>query len=75
MLEGRCKYLLVDDFDKETSLNFMDFLAKERDIKLSNEDKELIYSYVGGKPMDIKYILEECKFKDLKEILNYLKGG
>jgi AAA+ ATPase superfamily predicted ATPase len=72
MLEGRCKYLLVDDFDKGISLNFMDFLAKERDIKLSNEDKELIYSYVGGKPMDINYVIEECKFKDLKEILNYL---
>ena len=69
MLEGRCKYLLVDDFDKETSLKFIDFLAEENDIKLSNEDKELIYSYVGGKPMDIKYVIEECKFKDLKEIL------
>jgi AAA+ ATPase superfamily predicted ATPase len=72
MLEGRCKYLLVDDFDKETSLNFMDFLAEENGIKLTNEDKELIYSYVGGKPMDIKYVVEESKFKDLKEILDYM---
>ncbi|ADC70019.1 ATPase [Methanocaldococcus sp. FS406-22] len=72
MLEGRCKYLLVDDFDKETSLKFIDFLLEENDIKLSNEDKELIYSYVGGKPMDIKYVIEECKFKDLKEILDYM---
>jgi AAA+ ATPase superfamily predicted ATPase len=51
MLEDRADYILVNDFDKETAMKFMDFLAKERDIKLSNEDKELIYSYIGGKPI------------------------
>ena len=72
MLYGRCKYILVDDFDKETAIKFMDFLAKENNVRLTNEDKELIYSYVGGKPKDIKYVIEESKFKDLKEILDYL---
>ena len=72
MLDGRAKYLLVDDFDRETALKFMDFLAKENDVNLTNNDKELIYSYVGGKPKDIKYVVEECKFKDLKKVLDYM---
>jgi AAA+ ATPase superfamily predicted ATPase len=72
MLDGRAKYLLVDDFDKETALKFMDFLANENDVSLTNNDKELIYSYVGGKPKDIKYVVEESKFKDLKEVLDYM---
>ncbi|ADG13084.1 ATPase [Methanocaldococcus infernus ME] len=73
MLNGRAKYLLVDDFDKETALKFMDFLAESiLDKKLSNEEKELIYSYVGGKPVDIIYVIQELKIKNLKEILDYL---
>ncbi|AEF95737.1 ATP-binding protein [Methanotorris igneus] len=72
-LEGRAKYLLVDDFDKETTLKFIDFLTKEKLNKtLSDGDRELIYSYVGGKPKDIKYVVEESKFKDLREILEHM---
>jgi AAA+ ATPase superfamily predicted ATPase len=73
-LEGRAKYLLVDDFDKETAIKFMDFLAVGDSINLTNEDKELIYSYVGGKAKDIKYVVEESKFKDLREVLEELLG-
>ncbi|CAB3287590.1 ATPase_2 domain-containing protein [Methanocaldococcus lauensis] len=69
-LEGRAKYILVDDFDKDTALKFIDFLSEINNIKLTNEERELIYSYVGGKPKDIKYVIEESKFKDLREILN-----
>ena len=48
----------------------MDFLSKEvLDNELSDEDKELIYSYVGGKPGDIKYAVEECGVKNLKDVL------
>jgi len=68
-LEGRAKYLLVDDFDRETALKFMDFLAVENNINLTNEDKELIYSYVGGKPKDIKYVVEESSIRNVKEVL------
>jgi len=68
-LEGRAKYLLVDDFDRETALKFMDFLAVENNINLTNEDKELIYSYVGGKAKDIKYVVEESSIRNLKEVL------
>ena len=71
-LRGRAKYLLVDDFDKETSFKYMDFLAKENNIALSVEDKGKIYSYVGGKPKDIKYAVEESMFKDLTEILEMM---
>ena len=71
-LRGRAKYLLVDDFDKETSFKYMDFLAKENNIKFSNEQKEQIYSTVGGKPKDIKYAVEESMFKDLTEILEMM---
>jgi len=69
-LKGRVDYILVDDFDKETALKFMDFLAKEKNINLTNEDKELIYSYVGGKAKDIYDVIVKLKaVKDLKYIL------
>ncbi|CAB3289896.1 AAA ATPase [Methanocaldococcus lauensis] len=72
-LEDRADYILVDDFDKETALKFMDFLAKEiLNKNLSDDEKELIYSYVGGKAKDIKYVVEESKFKDLKDVLEYM---
>ena len=45
MLEGRCRYLLVDDFDCETT---MDFLNK---YGFGNEEKELTWEYCGGKPV------------------------
>jgi AAA+ ATPase superfamily predicted ATPase len=45
MLEGRCRYLQVDDFDRETT---MDFLNK---YGFSNEEKELTWDYCGGKPV------------------------
>ncbi|WP_423791982.1 ATP-binding protein [Methanocaldococcus indicus] len=73
MLDGRAKYILVDDFDKKTALKFIDFLSEEiLNKKLSNDEKELIYSYVGGKPIDIVYVIQELKNKELKEILDYL---
>ncbi|AAB98139.1 hypothetical protein MJ_0147 [Methanocaldococcus jannaschii DSM 2661] len=72
-LEGRAKYLLVDDFDKETALKFMDFLAKEiLNKKLSDEDKELIYNYVGGKPVYIYSVIDEMRYRKLEDILNLM---
>ncbi len=51
----------------------MDFLSeKVLNKTLLKEEKELIYSYVGGKPVDIIYIIQELKNKNLEEILNYL---
>ena len=45
MLEGRCRYLLVDDFDNSTTKNFLD------KYKFSDTEKEVAWSYCGGKPV------------------------
>lgn len=45
MLEDRCRYLLVDDFDEETTIAFLE------EYGLSNEDKELAWHHCGGKPI------------------------
>jgi len=71
-LKDRADYILVDDFDKETALRFIDFLANEYNVKLSNEDKELIYSYVGGKPKLIVKVINKLDVKDLNEVLEYM---
>ena len=45
MLDGRCRYLLVDDFDRETTAAFLEkygFTADERTIA---------WDYCGGKPI------------------------
>ncbi|WP_064496495.1 ATP-binding protein [Methanocaldococcus jannaschii] len=71
MLKDRVDYILVDDFDKETALKFMDFLAEEiLNKKLSDDEKELIYSYVGGKPILIIKVIKKLKIKGLKETLD-----
>ncbi|XRO77790.1 ATP-binding protein [Methanocaldococcus sp. 10A] len=71
MLKDRADYILVDDFDKETAMRFIEFLSKEKlNKKLSNDKKELIYSYVGGKPILIKMVINKLKYKELKEILD-----
>jgi AAA+ ATPase superfamily predicted ATPase len=73
MLDDRVDYILVDDFDKEIALKFMDFLAKEiLGKELSDEDKELIYSYVGGKPVLIIKVIDRLRYENLEEILNYM---
>ncbi|AEF96168.1 ATP-binding protein [Methanotorris igneus] len=69
-LENRADYILVDDFDKQTAIKFIDFLAKEYNINLSNKDKELIYSYVGGKPILIEVVIDRLRYEKLGEILN-----
>jgi AAA+ ATPase superfamily predicted ATPase len=69
-LENRADYILVDDFDKQTVIEFIDFLAKEDNINLSNRDKELIYSYVGGKPILIEVVIDRLRYEKLDEILN-----
>ncbi len=45
MLEDRCRYLLVDDFDRETTIAFLE------DYGLNEEEKELAWHYCGGKPI------------------------
>ena len=71
-LKDRADYILVDDFDKETAMKFMDFLAKENNIKFSNEQKEQIYFTVGGKPKLITKVVSKLYDKNLNEVLEGL---
>ena len=62
MLQGRCDYLLVDDFDYEETMSFLDkygFSAKE---------KEQVWGYCGGKPVYlVKLINAKMSGKSIKE--------
>jgi len=64
MLHGRCRYLLIDDFDYETT---KEFLQKHG---FNREEIELAWQYLGGKPV---YLVEAVKNKDtLKEFCEKL---
>ena len=74
-LEGRARYILVDDFEKKEALEFIDFLVKELlkgKIVLNSKEKEKIYELVGGKPVYLISIINDLKIKSLDETLNYL---
>ena len=59
MLQGRCRYLLVDDFDFETTKGFL------RKYGFSDSEIKLVWDYFGGKPV---YLVEAVKNKHrLKE--------
>ena len=45
MLQERCDYLLVDDFDYETTMGFLDR------YKFREKEKETVWEYTGGKPV------------------------
>jgi AAA+ ATPase superfamily predicted ATPase len=55
MLEGRCRYLLVDDFDYETTAAFLD----GRDF--TDDERTIAWEYCGGKPV---CLLELMNAKD-----------
>jgi len=59
MLHGRCRYLLVDDFDYDTTVEFL------RKYGFSKDEIELTWNYFGGKPV---YLVEAVNNKHrLKE--------
>ncbi len=62
MLQGRCEYYLVDDFDKGTV---------ERILKgkgFSKEEIEIVWHYFGGKPIDIVRAIQMRNIgRDIKE--------
>ncbi len=57
-LEGRARYILVDDLDKETALRVYEEFGFEK--------KELVWEYIGGKLGDM-VILYEWKKQGYKE--------
>ncbi len=52
MLHGRCRYLLVDDFDYDTAKAFLE------NYGFSGREVELALNYFGGKPI---YLVEAVK--------------
>ncbi len=54
MLHGRCRYMLVDDFDHEKTVGFL------RKYGFSSEEIRLVWEYFGGKPV---YLVEAIKNK------------
>ena len=55
MLHGRCRYLLVDDFDYNTTKEFLEKLG------FNQEEISLIWNYFGGKPV---YLVEAINNRD-----------
>ena len=54
MLQGRCRYLLVDDFDYKTTRGFL------KKYGFSKDEIDLTWDYFGGKPV---YLVEAVKSK------------
>ncbi len=51
----------------------MDFLAEEiLNKKLSNDEKDLIYNYVGGKPILIEVVIDSLRYEKLENILDQM---
>ncbi len=70
MLEGRCRYLLVDDFDEETTAAFLD------DHGFTGDEKSVAWNCCGGKPI---CLVELVNAKDdrkgkAEEMLKIRKG-
>ena len=55
MLQGRCRYLLVDDFDEETTTAFL------AGHEFTDDEKALVWEHCGGKP---GYLLELIRAAD-----------
>ena len=53
MLQGRCRYLLVDDFDYEAVVEFL------KKYGFHDDEIEKVWSYVGGKPI---YLIDVVNF-------------
>ncbi len=55
MLHGRCRYLLVDDFDYETTVKFL------KKYGFKEEEIGLVWEYFGGKPV---YLVEAVRERE-----------
>ncbi|CEG11521.1 conserved hypothetical protein [groundwater metagenome] len=64
MLEGRANYILVDDFDEETTSKFLE------KYNISEKEQELVKKYFGGKPIYLADVIN-TKFtgKDIKKAI------
>ena len=55
MLEGRCRYLLVDDFDYGTTAAFLEKNG------FTDDEKSVAWDYFGGKPV---YLIELANYEN-----------
>ncbi|PXF60216.1 MAG: ATP-binding protein [Candidatus Methanogaster sp.] len=54
MLEGRCRYLMVDDFDRETTSAFLE------EHGFTDAETSMAWDYFGGKPV---YLIELANYE------------
>ena len=64
MLQGRARYLLVDDFNKETTKKFLG------EYGFGREKQEIVYDYFGGKPPDLSTIVSLGNESDIEKTAN-----
>ncbi|MFQ6071818.1 MAG: ATP-binding protein, partial [Methanosarcinales archaeon] len=75
MLQGRCEYLLVDDFEKETTFKLLE------KYNFNEEKKSIAWHYCGGKPVCLISIikakpeLERKASELLKDRLGFIKSN
>ncbi|MEA3325686.1 MAG: ATP-binding protein [Euryarchaeota archaeon] len=63
MLEERCKYLPIDDFDYETTIAFLNHYG------FDIHEKEIAWQYVGGKPVSlVRLINEKASEKKIEDV-------
>ena len=82
MLKGRCRYLLVDDFERETAIAFLGGWG------FTDDEKTMAWEHCGGKPVCLLELIRANEkekiakkmlatrvnqFKDLFDYLNYTK--
>jgi AAA+ ATPase superfamily predicted ATPase len=86
MLEERCRYLLVDDFDRETTAEFLEGYG------FTDDETGMAWEYCGGKPVCLVELInrkfrggdvkEKCEdslkirvsqLRDLLDLLGYVK--
>ena len=69
MLQERCRYLLVDDFDNSTAIDFLD------KYKFGDTEKEVALDYCGGKPVCLVELVNcEKREEKAKEMLRIRRG-
>ena len=73
MLQGRCDYLLVDDFDYDVTMGFLDSYG------WGAHEKEIIWNCIGGKPIYLVKLINakvgEKKIRDVLDGMLVLRTG
>jgi len=70
MLQGRSRHLLVDDFDEDITMNFLD------EYRFTGAEKEVAWEYCGGKPICLVELVntEEKRKEKAEEMLGIRIG-